>query len=172
MSDHADINERQQWNAFKKAYRKSHPHEKRDTKYYEYLRKLYRDRNEPNLKPWLKMSSSHPVPMTEQELIDLARTEEVQTPLTDAERAEACRARENWSATGQTLLAALSDSELLAVQNVCEKVVTEQIHREMGDSYQNVQQLRDYLEYLRHQSNCPPDIIASIQQEIFKLTLI
>ena len=168
MSDHADINERQQWNAFKKAYRKSHPHEKRDTKYYEYLRKLYRDRNEPNLKPWLKMSSS----LTEQELIDLARTEEVLTPLTDAERAEACRARENWSATGQTLLAALSDSELLAVQNVSKKVVTERINQEMANCSQNVQQLRDYLEYLRHQSNCPPDIIASIQQEIFKLTLI
>ena len=136
MSDHADINERQQWNAFKKAYRKSHPHEKRDTKYYEYLRKLYRDRNEPNLKPWLKMSSS----LTEQELIDLARTpmiEEVQTPI-----------------------------------NVSKKVVTERINQEMANCSQNVQQLRDYLEYLRHQSNCPPDIIASIQQEIYKLTLI
>ena len=170
MSDHADIVERRLYNAFKRQYRKSHPHEKRNTKYYERLRKLYKDQNKPSLEPWLKMSSSPPVPTTEQELID--RIEEVQTPLTDAERAEVRRARENWSATGRTLLAALSDSELLAVQKVSKKIVDERINREMGDSYRNIQQLRDYLQYLRHESNCPPDVIAGIQQEILKLTLI
>ena len=44
--------------------------------------------------------------------------------------------------------------------------------QEMGDSYQNIRQLRDYLEYLRHEANCPPHVIAGIQQEIFKLSLI
>ena len=123
MKDHADINERQRWNAFKCQYRKSHPTKTRNNQYYEHIRKLYRDQDKPNLEPWLNMSS-HSVPVTEQELIDQAQE----------------------------------------AQN--------RMIQEMGDSYQNIRQLRDYLEYLRHVANCPPHVIAGIQQEIFKLTLI
>ena len=70
------------------------------------------------------------------------------------------------------MLAALSDLETLAVQKVSQKIVTERLHREMGDSYQNIQQLRDYLGFLRYKAHCPPEVIAGIQREIFKLTLI
>ena len=54
MKDHIDIVERKLYNAFKKAYRESHLHEKRNTKYYERLRKLYRDQDKPNLDFWIR----------------------------------------------------------------------------------------------------------------------
>ena len=128
MKDHADIVERWRWNAFKREYRKSYPSQNRNTRYYTRLRHLYAQQSQPNLEPWVKMSSP-PVPVTEQELIDQARE-------------------------GQ------------------KQLVIDTIQQEMGDCVQNIEQLRDYLVYLRHKSKCPPHIIAAIQHEIFQLTLI
>ena len=58
MTEHKDVAGRQQWNAFKKDYRKSNPTKIRNTQYYQHLRQLYHDRNAPTLEPWLEMSSS------------------------------------------------------------------------------------------------------------------
>ena len=58
MTEHKDVAGRQQWNAFKKDYRKSNPTQIRNTQYYEHVRQLYQDRNAPTLEPWLEMSSS------------------------------------------------------------------------------------------------------------------
>ena len=123
MKDHTDVAERHKWNTFKREYRKSHPTKTRNTQYYTFLRYLYKQQKQPNLDPWLEMSS-HPVPATEQ-----AREAQKQLEL-------------------------------------------DRVDQEMGNSAQNIDQLRDYLSYLRHESNCPPHIIAAIQGEIFKLTLI
>ena len=54
MKDHIDIVERKLYNAFKKTYRESHLHEKRNTKYYERLRKLYKDQHKPSIEPWIR----------------------------------------------------------------------------------------------------------------------
>ena len=54
MKDHVDIAERQLWNAFKKAYRESHPSEIGNTQYYERLRNLYKDQSHPTLHPWIR----------------------------------------------------------------------------------------------------------------------
>ena len=33
---------------------KSHLHEKRNTKYYERLRQVYKDQHKPSLEPWIR----------------------------------------------------------------------------------------------------------------------
>ena len=101
--DHTDVAERKAYNAFKRHYRKAHPHEKRNTKYYERLRKLYKDRNKPDLKPWLNMPPKQSFwfvyphhSYTEQEIIKLNRSRQGRPhtdntsykDLTDAEKHE------------------------------------------------------------------------------------
>ena len=53
MKDHLDIAERKRWNAFKKAYRKSHPTQIRKNQYHTHVRTIYRDQDKPNLEPWI-----------------------------------------------------------------------------------------------------------------------
>ena len=53
MSDHLDINERKNWNAFKTEYRKLHPDEIRNHHYYKRIRRIYRNQDNPTLIPWL-----------------------------------------------------------------------------------------------------------------------
>ena len=53
MKDHLDIAERKRWNAFKKAYRTSHPSQIRNKQYHKHVRTIYRDQDKPNLEPWI-----------------------------------------------------------------------------------------------------------------------
>ena len=53
QQEHIDFMGRLRWNAFKYAYRKSHPTEIRNSKYYANVRKLYKDQGVPTLYTWL-----------------------------------------------------------------------------------------------------------------------
>ena len=182
MHDHIDAHERRRWNAFKKAYRESHPTKIRNHQYHKHVRALYKTKGVPNLEPWLKMSAlaaAEPLPalhMSEKDLLTrlhLAKSNmefNARKPLTDEELAQILRWKEHLSNMGQTRLAALSDQDLMEVYEICEYV--QRIHEEIGESAQLIQQLRDYLLYLRHNSNCPPHVLSQIQNEVFKLTLI
>ena len=121
------------------------------------------------------MSSLPPLINTEDELIADLRSYQARLPgagedLTDEGRALAPRWRQHLSNMGQTRLAALSDVEIMIVYFQCE--LTGKIHQEISEGAAIVRQLRDHLEYLRYQSNCPPSVIGKIQGEILKLTLI
>ena len=178
MSEHKDVADRQRWNAFKKNYRKSNPTKIRNTQYYKHLRQLYRNRNAPTLEPWLEMP---PKPCaffvypchsyTEQEIIELNHSRQGRPAtrgacyenLTDAEKHEVDGLKKVIKEIQQD---ASSDVKTKTQQT------DEQIVQEMRDSYQNIQQLGEYLQFLRHESHYSPEVIAGIQREIFKLTLI
>ena len=53
MSQQEDTMERKCWNAFKYTYRKPHPMEIRDSKYYAHVRKVYKNQGVPTLSTWL-----------------------------------------------------------------------------------------------------------------------
>ena len=53
---HIDLVERKRWNACKLAYRKSHPTENRNFKYYENVRNVYKEQGVSTLSTWLKHS--------------------------------------------------------------------------------------------------------------------
>ena len=53
QQEHIDSMERLRWHAFKYAYRKSHPTEIRDSKYYANVRKAYNNQGTHTLSTWL-----------------------------------------------------------------------------------------------------------------------
>ena len=55
--EHSDAAERKKWNAFKIKYRRSHPTENRNSKYYLHVRKIYKEQNVPTLSTWIKPSN-------------------------------------------------------------------------------------------------------------------
>ena len=52
--EHGNAAERQRYNAFKLAFRKSHPELKRDTRHYEHVRALYKAQGDTTLDVWLE----------------------------------------------------------------------------------------------------------------------
>ena len=103
MKDHLDIAERKRWNAFKKAYRTSHPTQIRNNQYHTHVRTIYRDQAKPNLEPWLNMPPNPSFwfvyprhSYTEQEIIEMNRLRQGRPDtentsyehLTDAEKHE------------------------------------------------------------------------------------
>ena len=51
--EHCNAAGRKRYNAFKLEFRKSHPDTKRDARYYEFVRALYKAQGVRTLEPWL-----------------------------------------------------------------------------------------------------------------------
>ena len=116
------------------------------------------------------------VELTEQELIDLNRARQgradielVPKTLTEDERREIHRLRGAYTGAGYTQIIELSDVELQEVHQLRRDLEEERIFKIMRDGADMIQELRNYLKYLRHRMNCPPRIIHRVQNEILKL---
>ena len=111
------------------------------------------------------------VELTEQELIDLNRARQGRAPktLTEDERREVDRLREAYTGAGYTEIINLSNVELQEVHQLRRDLEKERIFKIMRDGADIIQELRNYLKYLRHRMNCPPRIIHRVQNEILKL---
>ena len=109
-----------------------------------------------------------PVELTEQELIDLncTRQGDSDRTLTEEEKREVQRLRQAYSDAGCTQLIELSDLELHEVHQLRRDLEKERIFKIMQDGADIINQLRNYLTSLRQNTDCPPHIIAKVENEI------
>ena len=89
--------------------------------------------------------------------------------LTEDQSRDVRRLRQAYADAGYMEFVELNDMELHEAHQFRRTLEEEKIFKIMQKGADKIQELRNYLKYLRHDMNCPPRIIVKVQNEILKV---